>query len=73
VPAHLRDSHYAGAQRLGHGQGYRYAHDDPRGVVEQTYLPESLAGREYYVPTERGFERELRARLDRIKAILRPR
>jgi putative ATPase len=73
VPVHLRDAHYPGAQRLGHGKGYRYAHDDPRGVVEQQYAPEGLADREYYAPTEHGFERELRFRLARLRALLRGR
>jgi putative ATPase len=70
VPAHLRDAHYAGAAKLGHGQGYRYAHDDPRGVVEQQYPPDGVVGRHYYTPTDRGVERELGARLARLRAIL---
>jgi putative ATPase len=73
VPVHLRDAHYPGAQRLGHGKGYRYAHDDPRGVVEQQYAPEGLTEREYYAPTDHGFERELRPRLARLRALLRGR
>jgi putative ATPase len=73
VPAYLRDSHYAGAKRLGHGQGYRYAHDDPRGVVTQQYAPDDIAGREYYQPTERGAERGLAERLARLRAVLRGR
>jgi len=63
VPAHLRDSSYPGAVRLGHGQGYRYPHDYPGGFVEQDYLPEGLRGRVYYEPTDRGFEATLRQRL----------
>ncbi|GBD10605.1 putative AAA domain-containing protein [bacterium HR23] len=63
VPAHLRDSSYPGAVRLGHGQGYRYPHDYPGGFVEQDYLPEGLRGRVYYEPTERGLEAEIRRRL----------
>ena len=54
VPAHLRDAHYSGAAKLGHGAGYRYAHDDPRGVVAQQYAPDGVAGRQYYAPTDRG-------------------
>ncbi len=57
VPPHLRDAHYRGAARLGHGQGYRYPHDDPRGWVEQQYLPDSLAGRRYYQASGHGEER----------------
>lgn len=53
VPEHLRDSHYAGARRLGHGAGYQYPHDDPRGYVEQDYLPVLVR---YYHPTDRGAE-----------------
>jgi putative ATPase len=48
VPAHLRDAHYPGAKRLGHGEGYRYPHDFPGGVVEQQYAPDEIAGRVYY-------------------------
>ena len=73
VPAHLRDGHYAGAKKLGHGQGYRYAHDDPRGVVGQQYAPDGVDGKEYYRPTDRGFERDLGARLSRLREILRRR
>ncbi|MEO7746239.1 MAG: replication-associated recombination protein A [Actinomycetota bacterium] len=71
VPAHLRDAHYPGASQLGHGQGYRYAHDEPHGVAEQQHLPDSLAGREYYAPTDRGAERDIGTRLQRLRRILR--
>ncbi|HYY11967.1 MAG TPA: replication-associated recombination protein A, partial [Kineosporiaceae bacterium] len=71
VPVHLRDAHYPGAARHGHGKGYRYAHDDPRGVVEQQYAPDALAGRTYYTPTDRGAERDLGPRLARLRALLR--
>ncbi len=70
VPAHLRDAHYPGAKALGHGTSYRYAHDEPHGVAEQQHLPDSLAGREYYTPTDRGAEREIGARLARLRRIL---
>jgi putative ATPase len=56
VPAHLRDAHYRGAARLGHGTAYRYPHDDPRGWVAQAYRPEHLEGRVYYEPTGHGSE-----------------
>jgi putative ATPase len=62
VPAELRDAHYRGAKALGHGVGYEYPHDDPRGFVEAVYLPESLAGRRYYVPSEHGAEKVLAER-----------
>jgi putative ATPase len=73
VPVHLRDAHYPGAARHGHGKGYRYAHDDPRGVVEQQYAPDALVDRTYYTPSDRGFERELGGRLARLRALLRGR
>ncbi|MCR2811049.1 MULTISPECIES: replication-associated recombination protein A [unclassified Microbacterium] len=70
VPPPLRDAHYPGAKRLGHGKGYRYPHDSDVGVVAQQYLPEELAGRRYYEPTNHGQEREVQARLDKIRRIL---
>ncbi len=60
VPRHLRDGHYSGSKRLGHGQGYKYAHDFPGGFVEQEYLGVPIT---YYEPTDRGFEAELQKRL----------
>ncbi len=66
VPAHLRDAHYQGASALGHGTGYRYPHDDPRGWVEQQYLPDEVSDQRYYDPSDHGFEAELRARISRI-------
>ena len=59
VPAHLRDAHYRSAKRIGHGVGYEYPHDDPRGWLEQQYLPDELADRRYYEPSEHGREREI--------------
>ena len=68
VPPHLRGSGYAGAARLGHGDGYAYAHDAPDGVAAQQYLPDDLAGAtDYYRPTDRGFEERLSARLAWLK------
>jgi putative ATPase len=68
VPPHLRGSGYAGAARLGHGDGYAYAHDAPDGVAAQQYLPDDLAGTtDYYRPTDRGFEERLAARLAWLK------
>ena len=61
VPRHLQDSHYAGAKRLGHGEGYEYAHDADGGVAAQDYLG---VERTYYRPTDRGFEKELAERLE---------
>lgn len=70
VPSHLRDAHYAGAKQLGHGDGYRYAHDWPHGVAPQQYLPDVLAGSRYYDPSDRGYERQVSERLERIRGIL---
>ena len=72
VPAHLRDAHYAGADGLGHGAGYVYAHDEPHAVAAQQYLPDELVGTRYYEPSDRGFERQVTERLVRIRAILHP-
>ncbi len=71
VPAALRDASYSGAAGLGHGQAYRYPHDDPRGVVPQQYAPDSVAGREYYLPSTHGSEQEIAERVTRIRSILR--
>ena len=71
VPKHLRDAHYPGAKRLGHGKGYAYPHDDPIGVVQQEYLPDPLRGAVYYEPTEHGNEREVSARLAKLRRIVR--
>ncbi len=68
VPTHLRDSHYPGAARLGHGQGYQYAHDAPDAIAAQDYLG---VEREYYRPVPRGHERELAERLQEIRRRLR--
>jgi putative ATPase len=67
VPLHLRDSHYSGAKKLGHGNGYLYPHGSSLGVVAQQYLPDSLADAVYYEPSDRGIERELKARLIKLR------
>ena len=71
VPRHLRDSHYQGARGLGHGAGYRYPHEDPRGVVTQQYAPDELVGVDYYRPTEHGAERAVAARVPVLRRIVR--
>lgn len=71
VPKPLRDAHYPGAKRLGHGKGYLYPHSDPRGVVRQQYLPDELEGTTYYRPTQHGREREIADRLEKIRRITR--
>jgi putative ATPase len=63
VPAHLRDAHYRGAKALGHGVGYRYPHDDPRGWVDQRHLPDGLARGDLYRPSAHGREPDLAQRL----------
>ncbi|KNY08038.1 hypothetical protein AKH00_01360 [Microbacterium sp. GCS4] len=70
VPLHLRDAHYPGAKRLGHGRGYVYPHDSEFGILPQQYLPDELQGRRYYEPKNLGAERDISARLERIRRIL---
>src|ERR1700742_1755669 len=62
-PDYLRDAHYPGAQALGRGKGYLYAHDQPGGVAAQQHLPDGLADRRFYEPTDRGREKALGERL----------
>ncbi|MEV6344585.1 replication-associated recombination protein A [Actinoplanes sp. NPDC051851] len=71
VPSHLRDAHYPGSKGLGHGLGYRYPHDDPRGVVRQQYVPDDLVGTDYYRPTDHGAERAVGERVPRLRRIVR--
>jgi putative ATPase len=66
VPVHLRDAHYQGAKRLGHGKGYEYPHDAPSGWVDQEYRPSELEDRRYYEPSELGAEAEVKTRLRRL-------
>ncbi len=66
-PDYLRDAHYPGAAELGRGSGYRYAHDEPGGVADQQLLPDGLAGRRFYEPTDRGHEAELGRRLEQLR------
>jgi len=65
VPSHLRDASYKGAKKLGHGQGYEYAHDHPEHYVVQEYMPFKAV---YYEPTEQGYEQKIRERLQRLRA-----
>ncbi|HET7780851.1 MAG TPA: replication-associated recombination protein A, partial [Arthrobacter sp.] len=71
IPAHLRDAHYPGSKQLGHGVGYKYAHDAPHGVAAQQYPPDDLVGRDYYQPTANGAERDIAVRLERLRKIVR--
>ena len=67
IPTHLQDAHYKGAAKLGHGTGYKYAHDYPNDYVEQQYLPYELSGREFYQPSGNGYEVKIREHMARIK------
>ena len=67
IPTHLQDAHYKGAARLGHGTGYKYAHDYPNHYVKQQYLPYELNGKEFYRPTGNGYEAKIREHMKRIK------
>ncbi|MBQ2922895.1 MAG: replication-associated recombination protein A [Tyzzerella sp.] len=67
VPAHLQDAHYKGAAKLGHGTGYKYAHDYPEHYVKQQYLPDEIKDAKFYEPTEIGFEKQIKERLERLK------
>jgi putative ATPase len=59
VPPHLRDCHYSGAEKLGHGDGYKYAHDYPNHYVKQQYLPDGLEDSTFYRPSENGYEKKI--------------
>ena len=72
VPAHLRDAHYPGAGRLGHGKGYQYPHDAPSGIVPQRYAPDEVTDRRYYEPTRHGAEARYAERAGNIRRILHP-
>ena len=67
IPVHLQDSHYKGSAKLGHGQGYLYAHDYENHYVDQQYLPDGLVGTEFYRPTENGYEKKIGEHLSFLK------
>ena len=67
VPAHLQDRHYKGAEKLGHGLGYKYAHDYPNHCVAQQYLPDGMEGMRFYEPSENGYEKKIREHMEFIK------
>ena len=71
VPGHLRDAHYQGAAKLGHGDGYKYPHDFDHGLVRQDYAPEQVRDKRYYEPTKHGGEGVLAERWARIRDFLR--
>ena len=68
VPTHLQDAHYKGSAKLGHGIGYKYAHDYKNHYVKQQYLPYELTGSEFYRPTGNGYEVKIREHMKRIKS-----
>ena len=72
VPPHLRDAHYPGAKRLGHGKNYVYPHDLPEGIVSQQYAPDVINGRAYYEPSGHGMEGRFAERARLIRQILHP-
>ncbi len=67
VPVHLQDKHYKGAEKLGHGKGYLYAHDYPNHYVKQQYLPDGMEGASFYRPTENGYEKKIKEHLKWLK------
>jgi putative ATPase len=73
VPAHLRDAHYAGSKKLGHGASYAYSHDAPYGIAEQQYAPDVVLDATYYQPTKLGAESAIHERWERIRRIIRGR
>ena len=67
VPVHLQDRHYKGAAKLGHGEGYKYAHDYPKHYVKQQYLPDGMEGTVFYEPSDNGYERQIKAHMKWLK------
>lgn len=67
VPAHLQDAHYKGSAKLGHGVGYKYAHDYPEHYVKQQYLPDEIKDAKFYEPTDIGCEKDIKERLERLR------
>jgi putative ATPase len=73
VPAHLRDAHYGGARKLGHGASYTYSHDEPFGIAAQQYAPDVVADATYYQPKDIGAESAIRERWERVRRRIRGR
>ena len=67
VPVHLQDAHYGGHDKLGHGIGYKYAHDYPHHYVEQQYLPDEIKGEKFYEFSEQGYEKTLKEYMEFIR------
>ena len=68
VPVHLQDAHYKGAKKIGHGIGYKYAHDYPDHYVEQQYLPDEIKDARFYEPGGLGYEKEIKEHLSKIRS-----
>ncbi len=68
VPTHLQDAHYKGSAKLGHGVGYKYAHDYPEHFVKQQYLPDEIRDAKFYEPTDIGYEKGIKERLERLRS-----
>ena len=71
VPPHLRDAHYSGAKKIGHGATYKYSHDEPFGIAEQQYAPDVVVDAEYYQPTALGAEAAIKERWERVRRLIR--
>ena len=69
VPVHLQDSHYKGSGKLGHGIGYKYAHDYPGHYVKQQYLPDEIVGSRFYEPSENGHEKQIKEYLEWTRSV----
>ena len=67
VPVHLQDRHYKGAAKLGHGEGYKYAHDYPNHYVRQQYLPDAFKDQKFYHMGDLGYEKEMKEHMRRIR------
>ena len=67
-PRHLQDAHYKSASKLGHGIGYKYAHDYPNHYVKQQYLPDGLEDVKFYEPTDNGYEKQINAHMKWLKS-----
>ena len=67
VPSHLQDAHYKGSKNLGHGIGYKYAHDYPNDYVEQQYLPDEIKDARFYEPGDLGYEKQIKEHLQKLR------
>ena len=67
VPVHLQDAHYKGSAKLGHGIGYKYAHDYPNHYVKQQYLPDEIRDAVFYEASDNGYEKTIKAHMKRIR------